>query len=254
MKFTFGVCTTSGNEQRIKNIISSIEKNNIPPANCEIIVIGNVIKPQYSDISIKIFPFDESKKDGWITKKKNIITKEAKYENIVFMHDYVTLEDGWYQSMCQFGNEWNLLMNKIINYDGTRFRDWILCGSWTNNPFVEPNTNKGLLPYDEKRLSNWMYFSGTYWIAKREFMLQHSLDESLLWGQGEDVEWSLRAKNYSNFSLNENAVVKINKPGKSSAFDFCDQKFLDDVYDLLTADGRSLPTMVDGVKREEYFK
>jgi len=254
VKFTFGVCSTPGNEQRIKNILASIEKNKIPSATCEVVVVGNISPLGYSPIDVRIFPFDESKKSGWITKKKNIITEKAKFENIVYMHDYIVLEDGWYKAMCDYGNEWDLLMNRIINIDGSRYRDWVLVGSWTNNPFVERQSMKGLLPYEEKRLTKWMYFSGAYWIAKKKFMKEYPLNESLVACESEDVEWSYRVKEEAKFFLNEKAVVKINKDGKHAFLTNSDQAYIDKVYDLLVSENDTLPSMINNVLREEYFK
>ena len=254
MKFTFGICTTPGNEQRVENILSSIKENNIPPSNCEVVVVGSALLPMFTSFDVRVIPFDESKKPGWISKKKNIITEKAKFENIVYMHDYIVLEKDWYKSMCEYGNKWDLLMTRINNHDGTRYRDWVLCGSWVNNPFVKPNTTRALLPYEEKRLSRWMYFSGAYWVAKKEFMEKCPLDESLGWGEGEDVEWSLRAKRNTDLFLNQNSSVRVNKPGKDSWVSLCDQKYLDKIYNLLISDDGQLPVQVGGVKREKYFK
>ena len=254
MKFTFGVCTTLGNEKRIRDIIHSIEKNNIPVSDCEIIVVGNVIKPCFTRLDVRILPFDESVKDGWITRKKNIITENARFENIVYMHDYIVLEDGWYKSMCEYGGNWDLLMTRIINHDGSRYRDWALCGSSVHNPFIEEGTMKALLPYNEKRLSKWMYFSGAYWVAKKDFMNNYPLDENLCWGQGEDVEWSYRVKESTEFFLNSDAAVKVNKNGKAAALTESSQKYLDEIYDLITDSGaRPLTSMKNNLCREDYF-
>ena len=246
MKFTFGICTTSGNEGRIINIIESIGKNKIPLDCYEIIVVGNISLPHMRAIDIKIIPFDESVKKGWITKKKNIITNAAKYENIVYMHDYIVLTEGWYKSMCNYEDKWDLLMSRIINYDGSRFRDWALCGAWTHNPFVEPNTINSLIPYDEKRLSRWMYFSGTYWVAKKNFMLENPLKESLGWGEGEDVEWSERVRKKTNFMLNPSAVVKVNKPNKEVILKQAKKEFLEKVYHS--------PNTLEGKMKEAFIK
>ena len=254
MKFTFGICTTLGNEDRIRDIISSIEDNQIPSSDCEIIVVGNVIKPCFTNINVKIFPFDESEKEGWITRKKNIITENAKFENIVYMHDYIVLDDGWYKSMCEYGNNWDLLMTRVINHDGSRYRDWALCGSWVHNPFIEEETMKALLPYEEQRLTKWMYFSGAYWLGKKKFMQEHPLDEILGWGQGEDVEWSYRVKKSTNFCLNKDSVVKVNKSGKMAALTESNQEYLDKIHDLITQSGDiPLPSMKSNLRREDYF-
>jgi hypothetical protein len=37
------------------------------------------------------------------------------------------------------------------------------------------------------------------------------LNEKLKWGQGEDVEWSIRVRKITNFSINEGSVVKLMK-------------------------------------------
>ena len=56
-----------------------------------------------------------------------------------------------------------------------------------------------------------MYISGAYWIAKKEFMLKNPLNEILKWGQGEDVEWSLRVRELTEFKINANSIVKLMK-------------------------------------------
>jgi hypothetical protein len=252
MKFTFGICTTAGNKLRIENIIRSIELNNVPSSDCEVIVVGSDDLDISTDLNIRYFPFDESVKKGWITRKKNMITDNAIFPNIVYMHDYIVLEEGWYQSMCEFGEDWDLLMNKIVNIDNSRFRDWTLVGGDRHNLFVEEGTSRNLLPYNEKRLSKWMYFSGAYWLAKKKFMAECPLDEDLTWGEGEDVEWSYRAKEKTTFKLNENAVVRVNKPDKPAFFQLAKQNYLDDTYKYLVKKHGSLPQMASDRTREEY--
>ena len=67
-----------------------------------------------------------------------MIAKEAKYENIVILHDYLKFDQGWYQGQLISGNNFKIRMDKIINYDGTRFRDW--CLFWKNKTnFLENN-------------------------------------------------------------------------------------------------------------------
>jgi len=56
-----------------------------------------------------------------------------------------------------------------------------------------------------------MYISGAYWVAKKKFMLENVLNEKLKWGQGEDVEWSIRVRKITNFVINERSIVKLMK-------------------------------------------
>ena len=40
-----------------------------------------------------------------------------------------------------------------------------------------------------------MYISGAYWISKKIISEKYPQNEDLLWGNSDDVEWSLRARN-----------------------------------------------------------
>jgi len=219
MNFTFGVIT-AGNKTYIENIIKSIENENIP--NYEIIVVGgNPIK------NICHIPFNESKKKMWITKKKNLITENAKYENIVYLHDYIKLMPGWYNGFKIFGNDFDVCMTKMETSSGKRYRDWSLC-AWA--PILdligEENRYERLLPYNETRLTKIQYISGAYWVAKRDFMVKYALDEELVWGRSEDIEWSYRARKACNFKMNAHSSVKLLKE-KDPSFILASQRTID---------------------------
>jgi hypothetical protein len=198
MNFTFGIVTSS--DIYLNQIIDSIEKQNI--SSYEIILIGNPNIELRKNIK-KIY-FDETKHNGWITKKKNIIAQNAKYENIVFMHDYIILEDGWYKGFCKYGNNFDIIVNKIINYDGTRFRDWILnyhfltglylhshnnisihnqdtwltCGEnvlskYSDRILILDNKGTLFLDYNDEAndLQPYIYISGSYFVVKKKVIL-----------------------------------------------------------------------------------
>ena len=180
LEFTFGIITAGGADANIERIIQSIKRQNIP--KYEILIVGETcVKGDY----IRTFPFDETIKAAWITKKKNIIAQEANYENIVLLHDYVEFCPGWYEGFLTFGNEFKICVNKITN-NGKRFRDFCLFKEFLP-------TDSTLLPYSCKlspRLSKLAYISGTYYVIKREVARRYPLDERLSWGQGEDVLFS----------------------------------------------------------------
>lgn len=212
MDFTFGIITAGGKESTINEIIDSIENENIP--NYEIIIVGDCNIERKNTI---VIDFDESLKRAWITKKKNIITKESNYENIVFLHDYIKLNEGWYNGHLKSGNDFSIRMDKIINYNGERFRDWCI---WPHN-HNEMDSFIGrdcLIPYTVKHLSKYMYISGSYWVAKKDIMEEYPLDERLSWGQGEDVLWSKIVREKYTFNMNTNSSVKIIKPNKDRVF------------------------------------
>jgi hypothetical protein len=186
MNFTFGIITSINTCNYIKNIINSIEQQNIP--NYEIIIVGTINKDLINDSKNTIIvEFDENIRPGWITKKKNIIIELSKYENIVFLHDYILFEPKWYSSFIQFDkefNDWELSMCKIKNIDGNRAIDWMGLPNDTKYGNV-------LLPY-EYHNPKGMYIPGNFWVAKKSVMEKYKLNENLLWGQAEDIEWSKR--------------------------------------------------------------
>tara|TARA_B100000941_G_C28496770_1_gene551473 strand:+ start:1050 stop:1808 length:759 start_codon:yes stop_codon:yes gene_type:complete len=209
MDFSFGILTSSESDTYLEEIIKSIEDQKIP--NYEIILIGDT-KKKFNNSNIKYLQFDESIKKGWITKKKNLITENSIYENIVYLHDYIILGDSWYEGFKKNGNEFKVIVNKILNIDNQRFRDWLL---WplNNNKFDQylNRTRRCLLPYDVDNLSKYMYISGAYWVAKKSFMSRYPLNEELTWGEGEDVEWSKRIRRKTKFKFNEYSYVQFLK-------------------------------------------
>lgn len=220
MEFTFGIITSGTEDENINIIIDSIEKQNIPVY--EILIVGN---SKISRKNTRIIQFNDDIVPKWITRKKNIITNISKLENIVYLHDYVALSDNWYKGFLEFGNDFDLCMTKITNFDGTRYRDWCLC-IW-DNPTLMGNLGvkdpKCILPYDENRFKKHMYFSGAYWAAKRKVMIEFPLNEQLIWGQGEDVLWSSQVREKYEFLMNTNSEVKLLKQ-KEVAYEIADEE------------------------------
>jgi hypothetical protein len=241
MQFTFGIITNK-NIRSVNLIIDSIEKQNIP--DYEIIVVGidKISIENTSRKNTKYISFNENIYPGWITKKKNIITQEAVYENIVYMHDYIVLDDNWYNGFLKYGNNFDIIINKINNSDGSRFRDWVLNihflkgmslkiiqnvptikvhDTWfkndeediTNKLNIPPDSSTIFLDYDNdgNHWQNYIYISGSYFICKKHVMIDFPLNETLLHCQGEDVEWSQRVRTKYQFKLNKYSSVKLLK-------------------------------------------
>jgi hypothetical protein len=113
---------------------------------------------------------------GWITKKKNLVAYMSKYENLVITHDYVGFCRGWYRNFVEFGEDWEVCMNSIRRDDGRRFRDWITFKEWWGWPLF--------LPYEVTDQTSKMYVSGTYWCAKKHYMVKNPLNEKSKMGAG----------------------------------------------------------------------
>lgn len=225
-KWTFGIITSDGQRDRVHQVIDSILAQRIP--DCHIVVVGG--KQIYLH-GVSWLPFDESAKEAWITRKKNMITQVAQYENICYLHDYVALSPGWYEGFEQYGYNWNSCMTRIVNQNGQRFRDWCMIDNdgWPSEDVAEdladfdvPCSGPRLIDYTHPGVPRWQYFSGAYFCAKRATMLRVPLDENKCWAQGEDVEWSRRMYlefEHAAFSLNTLSQVQFLKPKQSAPWE-----------------------------------
>jgi glycosyltransferase involved in cell wall biosynthesis len=203
MDFTFGIITNKG--EHLGEVINSILNLNIP--NFEIIIVGELEEDIHHE-KIKLIIFKDYSIHFNISVKKNIITEESKYENIVYLHDYVSICVDWYTGFLEFGGNFDICMTRMVNIDGSRYRDWCL---WQDDANKYVGNLNYLIPYDMSHLSSMMYISGAYWVAKKSFMINNKLNENLSWGQGEDVEWSLRVRNKTEFKMNTLSSVKLLK-------------------------------------------
>jgi hypothetical protein len=217
---SFGIITNKGHHQtnqhnRLEAMLQSIESQNIP--DYEVVIVGDY---DTTHPNVRCVYFDDSVRPGWISRKKNLLTKECRGDIIVYMHDYITLGNNWYEGWKHFGWDWDLGMNIILNKDGTRFRDW--CVLVYDGKTVGPN---GVWPCDLSKcppcfFSPYMpdysytatqnlYISGSYWVAKKYVMEAEPLDEEFVWGQHEDIEWSFRVLRKYKYVMNTHSYVNL---------------------------------------------
>jgi len=203
MDFTFGIITCAKTNGFIPQIIQSIEAQGIP--NYEIIIVGTC---NITSKACRVIPFDDI---PWFTRKKNIIFQEAIYENIVVFHDYIALEEGWYEGFLKYGNNFEVCVNPIKTLTGRRYRDYVLHNSFLHNTFRE----NALIPYSREvtpAISRLMYISGGYYIIKKSRALKIPLREQLHMNHGEDVFFSQDlADNNIVIRCNPYSFVKILK-------------------------------------------
>lgn len=206
MDINFSFCIVTGYQDtaRLEQIIENIISLSIP--HYEILIIGGG-KKDFNHQSEKVIflDFDESVKPLWITKKKNILSRAAKYENLVIMHDYHVFDDDWYKEFTKFGTEWDICSCPQYLINGARNpMDWSL---WD-----KPGHGRAWsLNYNDWSQTQYMYISGGFFIVKKHVMLEEPLDESRGWNEEEDVEWSLRVRDKYVMKCNEKSIVRHNK-------------------------------------------
>lgn len=199
---TIGIITAGcGYKRNLNGMVESI-LNSLPES--KIIIVGG--DNNYQKISqITHLSFDENIKDKWITKKKNLIAQNCETQVLVMCHDYIEFPENWFDGWNSFGWEWDFAGNIVTDIDGNRYTDL----NSINHPQVRPWTKVPLELCTEENFK-YCYLSGAYWLTKTEFLLQVPLNENLLWGMGEDVEWCNRAKLFGKIKFNTNVVVKHN--------------------------------------------
>lgn len=220
MNFTFGIITDGTVSDRVSHMIETIHAQDIP--EYQIIVVGG--DNRFADVHH--IPFTDIRGEpGNICAKKNLITKNAKHNNIVYIHDYVEFLDQWYSGYLKFNQEnpdWDIAMNKILDINGNRFRDfcywdkpgvgqsWICRENWCGSDGIQFNGQWAFAPYDATD-SEYMFVSGTYWVAKKHVMEAEPLNENIRHCAGEDVEWSIRVRNKYKYRMNQHSTVKLLK-------------------------------------------
>ena len=101
--WTFGIITNWMRVEWIEEAIQSILKQKIP--NFEIIICWKLIDTSIIEkYNLKYVEFTEKDEIWWITKKKNLVVENAKYENLMIMHDKIILDDNWYNWMQKYWN------------------------------------------------------------------------------------------------------------------------------------------------------
>lgn len=214
---TFGIITNGKEVSRVNRVIDSILPQ-FRSASDEIIVCCDKNHTYLPAKNISAFRFN---KDAWITRKKNLIAQEAKNNIIVLLHDYIELLPGWRSNFDMYGYDWDVCMHQILNLDDTRYRDWCawddpnIGSPWTCLDVWCPegkvfNGRPHLVPYSYNK-TQYMYISGAYFVCKKKVLLDCPLDENLVWGQGEDVKWSIEIRNKYKYVMNEMCKVKLLK-------------------------------------------
>lgn len=213
--WTFGIITDGYHQERVSKIILSIIIQGIK--TYEILIIGDKklkYKNEFQSTHIKFLGYsktgnwDLNKKIGGfnISQKKNLVIEKAKYENICFLHDYVVLDEKWYYGIKKFEEnyKWDILTNKMVNFDGSRVFDWVMI----DHPLFYNKVT--YIPYDQT-LNKYQYIPGNYWCGKKSVMKKYKLNENLKWGEQEDVEWSKRIRSKVKLSFNNYSMVKFVK-------------------------------------------
>lgn len=212
-KWTFGIITNGKRDDWIEQIIRSIRVQKIP--NYEIIVCGTYSKGIAKDMHY--IPFNERDDRGWITKKKNLIVKKAKFENICMLHDRMVLDKDWFKSMRTWGNCFENLGCQQL-FEGVRVNDWVVSHYFIKNNDGEKFSFESYVDYKDWYQDIW--FLGQMNIFKKSIITKNNLwwDETLYYGEREDYNFSKKLNEqgfihrFNNLSSVRTLTNKYNSP------------------------------------------
>jgi hypothetical protein len=196
--FTFGIITKATEYSGLESVVNSILTQT--GIEIEVLIVGGSLGHCELPSNVRHIPFDEDVKNGWITRKKNIVAQSSSHENLVICHDYLEFRPGWSQGFLRFGFDWDVAMTRVSDVKGRRFYDWV---TWDHPtlPRYSP------VDYENHSASRYLFVPGAYWVAKKSFMLRYPLNESLSWGESEDVEWTLRIRPFE-YKMNPYSEVR----------------------------------------------
>ena len=220
-KWSFGIITNGQRLDIIKKMLDAIEAQNIP--YYEIIICGKYaekLKP-----NMEYIEFNDRSNLGWLGKKKNLVVKQAKYENICMLHDRIILNKDWYKGMQKWGNCFEHLGCKQL-YNDERAGDWVFL-DWNKGIFYPEYKSEynfvSMLDYKDYNFNSFL--GGQLHILKKSKVQQVLWNETYHWieKQPEDVEvtFKMRDRGY---------IPRVNPYATADAINYRFGKILERKY------------------------
>jgi len=239
MNFSFGYCAGPNSLENLQKFLKSLRHNffgNLD-SQVEVIVSGEinpemfVVESDFPEFKFIFHDFKDPNGKIWLTKKKNQIAQIANHDNLFILHDYYRLGYGVITNYIMNSRlNVDLYMFPINNREGNRHSDWLLSPVYMQQ-FLDafPEYNQILmdyaphenapkyicgLPFSEKSLTKYQYISGGFVCCKKHVLLEEPFNESLYWGDAEDVEWSQRVLSKYKYDNLLGTIIFCDKPGK----------------------------------------
>lgn len=212
--WTFGVPAGPGDATFLNAVVKRILE--IPCRNKEILLCGRPGKNfKYFD-KVRIIGENITAPPVQICKKKNLIAKEAKHDNLCILHARVFLPANFMEAMKKYGDyfgflgfqsmyfkdSWNRCLFRYSDFGKIRFLQEKSYAIVNDNREVSAFTHESCPVVDG---THWLfcgnplkfggnrYLTGSLYICKKSLWNFCPQDGALVWEDYEDVEHSLRA-------------------------------------------------------------
>ncbi|QHF47832.1 hypothetical protein PspS35_30005 [Pseudomonas sp. S35] len=213
--WTFGIPVGPEDATVLNAVVQRILELDIP--NKEILLCGTPGKNfRYFD-QVRIVGEDITAPPVQICKKKNRIADEARYNNLVILHDRVFLPTHFGEMVRRFGPRYPLMTLQSLFFDNVRNVGPRRYSDYGMAMGVIAEGMKGMHRRDNEVVSiapalfaeiertgfcfaspvryakDASYPTGSLYICRKEVWQAFTLDESLLWAEFEDIEHGIRA-------------------------------------------------------------
>ena len=165
---SFCIQTNGKRVEKTKISINSI-KNTLKNVNIpyEIIMSGDV-KNFMGIGGVRTIDSADNAHRGLVAKLRNVsgLATDPFLNCIVFLDDDVVLSEKWATRLVEFSGQkgWNILGNKILLPDGSRFWDRAI-----TTPHI-------IVPYDHPDHDPYLYQAGCFWIMRKDVYLTNQWD------------------------------------------------------------------------------
>ncbi|MBP5107310.1 hypothetical protein [Pseudomonas protegens] len=213
--WTFGIPVGPEDATVLNAVVKRILEIDIP--NKEIILCGTPGKNFAYFDQVRIVGEDITAPPVQICKKKNRLALEAKYTNLVILHDRIFLPKHFGEMVRRFGPRYPLMTLQSMFFDNRlslhprRYSDYGMAmgevaqglqglhrtsgAAVSIAPSIFPEIERtGFCFASPMRFTNDMtYPTGSLYVCRKEVWNAYPLDEAVFWVEFEDIEQGLRA-------------------------------------------------------------
>ena len=134
--------------------------------------------------------------------KRNLGISKCVYCNIFMTLDYTIPIKIDLQNLNKEIENYDLICPRLLTKDKKRYLDWM---------YIDvPRVGKSFAPYNLEN-SSYMYFHGTTYIFKKNFISKRLFSDFLDNKEGEDVSWSLRIRNKCLAKSSSNIILRVKR-------------------------------------------
>lgn len=182
---SFCITTDASKVDKTKKVIDAI-KSQMTTKDVEIVISG-VTEPFEDVEGVVLAPAAETAQTGFLAELRNIAARKSTKDVICYMDDDMLLPPTWLWRLEEYSQNvgWNILGNKLLNPDGSRFWDRAIKMPHVLVPYTHPSSDPNL------------YQTGGFSVHRRKVFEEQQWDgkipinnlENTGTGVNEDIEY-----------------------------------------------------------------